>query len=150
MYMYSAPVPVMLSPDTVAVVFINCDRVPFLDQIENLDKILETRTRNTLGALAHCRVLLVETRRGRRPLARCWATIGTPLDIRSREDWDPFLPFTGIPAGSTYDWQQDTRVKWLYPLLDVASITPFTIPEGVRHGRVWMEYKIIRGGKSHD
>lgn len=123
----------------IPVVFINCDAVPFLDRIAALDKIVETRTRNMLRALAGQHVLLAETHRGKRPLARCWATIGTPMAVRSREEWEHWRQYACIPAGSKYDWQEGTTVKWLYPLLDVEPVTPFTLPEGVRHGRVWME-----------
>ena len=130
----------MTAPIPVPVVFINCDVIPFLDRIIALDKPIETRTRNMLRALVHQRVLLAETHRGKRPLVRCWATIGTPMAVRSREEWEHWREIACIPAGSRYDWQDNTSVKWLYPIYDVAEIEPFTPLEGVRHGRVWMEH----------
>ena len=123
----------------IPVVFINCDVVPFLDRIIALDKPIETRTRNTLRALAGQHVLLAETHRGKRPLVRCWAAIGTPMAVRSREEWEHWREIACIPAGSKYDWQEGTTVKWLYPLYDVSPCTPHTVSEGVRHGRVWMD-----------
>ena len=125
------------------VVYINCDLIPFVDRIISFDKIIETRTRNMLRALVHKRVLLAETHRGMRPVCRCLATIGTPMEIRSREEWERFRPLACIPAGSKYDWQPGTHVKWLYPVYDVQPIAPHTIPEDAnvtRHGRTWLEY----------
>jgi hypothetical protein len=124
----------------IPAVFINCDVIPFLDRIIALDKPIETRTRNMLRSLVHQRVLLTETHRGRKPLCRARATIGTPMAVRSREEWEHWREIACIPANSKYDWQDNTRVKWLYPIYDVVEIEPFTPPEGVRHGRVWMEY----------
>ena len=128
---------------TFKVVYINCDEVPFVDSIISMDKVLETRTRNMLQALVGRHILLAETHRGRRPVIRCWATIGHPLSIRSREEWEKYRNLACIPSGSKYDWQPDTSVKWLYPLYDVRACEPHTVPEGVeiiRHGRTWFEY----------
>lgn len=123
----------------IPVVFINCDTLPFLDLIISLDKPLETRTRNTLRSLVHKSVLLAETKHGKKPLVKCWATIGTPMEIRSREEWELYKPLT-CTAGSKYDWKPDTKVKYIYTIYDVYPIQPFTPPEGTRHGRTWMEY----------
>ena len=123
------------------VVFINCRRHPFLDMFmrEQDRKTHETRTRNTLRALIGQRVFFAETGHGRRPLCRCSGVIGEPLVIRSREDWDRARSLHQIPPGSPYDWQPGTKVKYLYPIIDVHPVPPFTPPEGIRHGRVWME-----------
>lgn len=126
------------------VVYINCDTVPFLDRIISLDKVLETRTRNMLKALVGQTVYLAETRRGRRPVIRCRVTIGTPMAIRTRDEWNRFLALACIPAGSRYDWQNNTTVKHLYPLIDVQECPPHIIPadaEIIRHGRTWSEYR---------
>lgn len=122
------------------VIFINCDASPFLDDIISLRKPWETRTRNTLRALIGQRVLLAETGRKHRPLVRCSAVLGEPLVIYSWEEWEKYRSSCCIPAGSRYDWQPTTKAKYLYPLYDVTSCSPFTPPEGVRHGYVWMEY----------
>ena len=127
----------------VAVVLINCDAVPFLDRIIYGGKPFETRTRNMLRSLVHTPVMLAETHRGRRPVIRCYATIGAPRVVRSREEWEKYRPLACIPAGSRYDWQPNTRAKWIYPLLNVRPCVPHTIPENariIRHGRTWIEY----------
>lgn len=126
--------------DMMPVLFINCDAVPFLDRIISLRKPWETRTRNTLRALVGHRVLLAETGRGHRPVVRCSAVVGEPLVIRSRAEWKQYRSACCVPAKSRYDWQSGTKVKYLYPLTGVVACHPFTPPEDVRHGRVWMEY----------
>lgn len=127
----------------IPVVFINCDTIPFLDLIMNLDKLIETRTRNTLRALVGQRVYLAETHHGKRPVIRCMCVIGDAAVARSREAWETCRPSACIPAGSKYDWQENTRAKWVYWLENVRPVIPFTPPEGRRHGRVWMEYDRI-------
>lgn len=126
----------------IPAVFINCDRFPFIDWImaRRSRKTDESRTRNMLRALVGQRVILAETRRGRRPVARCYAVIRSAQAVRSREEWDSLRRRHRVPAGSAYDWQPDTRIKWLYELTDVVPVHPFPLPDGVRHGRVWMEY----------
>ena len=124
----------------IPILFINCDLFPFIDWIMDYLKLDETRTRNMLRALVGQRVLLAETRRGRRPLVRCSCVIGDPVAVRSREEWDRLRHLHYIPAGCRYDWQPGTKVKYLYPITDIIPCDPFTPPEGIRHGRVWMEY----------
>jgi len=121
------------------VVFINCRRYPFVDWIIDRRKLDETRTRDMLGALVGRRVLLAETGRDR-PVVRCSAVIRSVTVVRSRDDWDRLRSRHRVPAGSAYDWTPDTKVKYLYTLSGVVACHPFTPPEGVRHGRVWMEY----------
>ena len=124
----------------IPVVFINCSRVPFIDLILRLLKVYETRTRNMLRSLAGQRVFLAETGRGRPPLVRCSAVIGEPVVACSRSAWAALRRSACIKRGSAFDWQPGTKKKYLYPLSDVQPCVPFTPPEGVRHGRVWMEY----------
>ena len=124
----------------VPVVFINCSRFPFLFWIMSGLKLYETRTRNTLRALVGQRVYLARTGRGR-PVVLCSVVIGDPIATRSRSAFAAFRKACCIAYRSQYDWQKSTKVKYLYPLLDVQPVpVPFTPPEGVRHGRVWMEY----------
>ena len=124
----------------IPVVFINCSSVPFLDDILAGKKTIETRTRDTLRTVSAMgrRVYLAETGHGR-PVIRASAVIGSgrPVD---RSDFDCVRIRTCIPVGSRYDWQPGTKVKYCYQLYDVRPVEPFTPPEGVRHGRVWMEY----------
>ena len=119
--------------------FINCSRIPFIDLIMGHLKTDETRTRNMLRALIGERVYLTETGTGRRSLVRCSAIIGEPVIVRSREDWDRLWKRHRVPVDSRYDWKPETKIKYLYPLIDVRPCKPFTAPEGVRHGYVWME-----------
>ena len=128
------------------VVYINCDVVPFLDRIMALGdepvKDLETRTRNMLRAVLDSPVLLAETRCGRRPIIRCWATFGQPVVVRSRDELETYLKRACIPAGSRYDWQPGTKVKYLYPIRNVRPCAPHVIPKDapiIRHGRTWAE-----------
>ena len=130
----------------IPVVFINCKEVPFVDKIISGEKIFETRTRNMLGGLEGRRVFIAETG-DCFPTVRCSAVIGSPMKILSREVWDQdewegcrFRQRACIPSGSKYDWQPDTKIKWVYSLMDVQEVMPFVPPEGKRHGRTWMEY----------
>lgn len=121
------------------VVFVNCSRFPFLRKIMDRSKPFETRTRNMLGRFLGERVLFAETGHGR-PVVRCSAVIAEIIEVYTREAWNRYREAACIPAGSQYDWQPGTRKKVLYRLEDVQPVSPFTPPEGVRHGRVWMEY----------
>ena len=124
----------------IPAVFINCLRHPFIDWIIDDMKLDETRTWNMLKALVGHRVILAETGTGTAPVARCTAVIGDPVTVRSREEWDRLRRRHRVPHGSAYDWQDTTTVKYLYPLTGVVACHPFTLPEDIRHGRVWMEY----------
>lgn len=124
------------------VIFINCDSEPFVDDILCHLKEYETRSRNTLGRFLGELVLIAETRSGRPPVVRCSAVIDQIITVRSREEWEDYLSQTWVPVGSRYDWQPDTKVKWLYSLSNVTPCAPFVPPEDVRHGRVWMEYNL--------
>ena len=123
----------------IPVVFINCSRFPFLDDILLFRKLYETRTRNMLKSLVGQRVYLAQTGKGK-PVVMASVVIGAPLLCESMAAWETVREACCIPEGSTYDWQADTKKKYLYPLYDVRRCSPFTPPEGVRHGRVWMEY----------
>lgn len=123
----------------IPAIFINCRRHPFIDWIIDDLKLDETRTRNTLKALAGHRVILAETGTGSAPVARCTAVIHPPVVVRSREEWERLRPRHRVPRGSAYDWQETTTVKYLYPITGVVACHPFKLTEGLRHGRVWME-----------
>ena len=123
----------------IPVVFINCRLFPFLVWIMSGRKLYESRTRNTLRALVGQRVYLAETGRGA-PVVRASAIIAEVVPVYSRSVWRQLRSAHRVPAGSAYDWQPGARVKYLYRMAAVAPVPPFTPPEGVRHGRVWMEY----------
>lgn len=122
------------------VIFINCKRFPFIDDIMAFRKLYETRNRNTLHRFLGERVMLAETGSGT-PLVRCVATIASIHEVFTPEAWEKYRKDTCITAGSAFDWKPDSRKKVLYRLVDVKPVTPFRIRNGVRHGRIWMEYE---------
>ena len=138
------PVPGLLpyADDMLPVVFINSRSVPYVDLIMRGEKRYETRSRRTLHALVGRRILIAETGRRKLSLVRCSAILAAEVPVRSREDWERLRPFHCVPAGDAFDWKPDARVRWLYTLEDVQPIrNPFRCPEGVRHGRTWLEYR---------
>ena len=126
------------------VIFINCSRYPFIDWIMSGAKRYETRTKNTMKTLMNCylgkRFLLAETGY-MDPLVRCSAVIDEVIAVYTREEWEKYCDDCMI-TGTDYDWQPDTKVKWLYHLADVKPVDPFRLPKSCRrHGRVWAEYE---------
>lgn len=122
------------------VVFINCKDHPFVFDIEWRVKKYETRNKNTLGRFVGQRVIIAETGRGK-PVARCSAVIQNHIIVLSKNAWEKYYrSLACIPQGSKYDWQPETKEKHCYGLTHVQKIEAF-IPEGKRHGRVWMEYE---------
>lgn len=124
----------------IPIVFINCRRYPFVYWIIRSEKVFETRTRNTLGKLIGERVLIAETGNGE-SIVRCSAVIDEIISVHTQEEWEKLRSQTRIEIGSAYDWKPETKVKWLYRLSDVKPVKPFHPQEGIRHGRVWMEYE---------
>lgn len=124
----------------IPVVFVNCSLFPFLSWILAGLKICETRNRNTLRALVGQRVLLAVTGRGRPPVVVASVVIRSAFPVDSLQEWRELYNAHRVQEGSQYDWTDTTRRKWLYLLGGVQPVSPFTPPEGVRHGRVWMEY----------
>ena len=125
----------------MVVIFINCKKQPFIDRIIRFEKEYETRNRNTLGRFIGERVLLAETGHGS-PIIRCSAVIRTVVYVRDEKIYRQFFPHLGIDSRSGYDWQPDTKVKYLYGLSDVRSVSPFPLPASCRrHGRIWAEYE---------
>lgn len=123
----------------VPIVFINCIEYPYVHAIMTGIKTFETRNRRTLEELVGERVMIAETGHGK-PVVRCWATIGDSIRIEHYETWENLRCFHRVPYSSHHEWNQDTKQKYLYPLIDVHEVKPFVPPEGKRHGRVWMEY----------
>ena len=124
----------------IPAVFINDRKIPFTDRIFSLDKLYETRTRNMLGRFLGDEVLIVRTGKGS-PLVVGTARIDCVIAVYKRSVWEKYRQDTCIPAGSEYDWQPATKVKWLYRLTDVRPVEPFPLPQDSRrHGRTWAEY----------
>lgn len=119
-------------------VFINCHAFPFVSWILSGLKLYETRNRDTLRRFVGRRVLLIETGRGR-PTVRGSATIKLCRIVHTRCEWNMLRKKHRVPVGCAYDWTDKTNVKYCYMFDDVQSCDPFTPPEGVRHGRIWME-----------
>lgn len=120
-------------------IFINCKDQPFIRKIFDRDKLFETRTRNMLKRFAGQRVLLVETGNGA-PMIRGSARCGVGCPVTSAEQWDAIRTTTQVPAGSKYDWKDDTKIKWLYPMFNPVECEPLPLPaDAVRHGRTWAE-----------
>lgn len=125
----------------IPAIFINCSRFPFIDWIMKRQKIYETRNRNTLRQLVGQRVYLVETGKNWNVI-RCSAVIRCAKKVKHRGTWNLLRDSHCVPEESVYDWNSDTKCKWLYLLEDVHPVPiPFTPPEGTRHGLVWMEVK---------
>ena len=125
----------------IPAIFINCKEFPFVDLILRLEKLCETRTRNTLGRFLGERVLLVETGHGK-PMVKGSAVIESIHECFTREAWETCRASACIEAGCSYDWQPDTKKKVLYYLTDVKPCDPFPLPDSCRrHGRVWAEYE---------
>lgn len=124
----------------IPVLFINCKSAPFVDDIINGNKIYETRSVNSLRSLVGKRVLICQTGKGK-SMVRCSARIVNAFPVSSFHEWDMFRDYTCVRSDSTYEWKPGTKVKWLYELSSVIiESVPFHPADGVRHGRVWMEY----------
>lgn len=125
----------------IPVVFVNCSSVPYVDMILSGKKVFETRSRNTLKSLVGRRVLIAETGKGS-PVIRCSARITTAFTLENSFAWNMFRDYTAVPEGTTHDWKEGTKVKWLYELSSVRPVSvPFVLPsDSIRHGRVWAEY----------
>jgi len=132
--------------NTVPVVWINSSSAPFLADIGALLKRYETRSRNMLGALAYQRVILAESKSGKR-LALYSVVIRSVRVVRSREEWDALRPVHRVPVGNPYDWKPETKVKYLYELSSLRRLRPFRVPDGVKHGRTWEEYNQQKKGR---
>lgn len=127
----------------IPVVGINSASAPFMADIGDLLKRLETRSRNMLRSLVGQRVILAETRQGGY-LAMYTVVIRSARPVRSREEWDDLRPLHRVPVGNPFDWQEGDRVRWVYELSGLRRLQPFLVPEGRRHGRTWMEYDPLR------
>ena len=121
----------------IPVIFINCKEYPFVDWILSGKKKCETRNKNTLGRFIGERIMIAETGNGR-PLVRCTAVISRCIGVYSKQSWREHVSEDDVPLGSSYDWKDDTKKKVVYTLKDIRPVKPYH-PDGLRHGRVWME-----------
>lgn len=129
----------------IPVIFINCQDIPFVDDIISGRKTYESRTRNTLKSMLQFalgeRILIAETGHGA-PVIRCSAVIDHFGAVYTEDRWNDMRKVHCVPVGSKYDWRPDTKVKWLYNLTDVRPVDPLRLPSSCRrHGRVWAEYE---------
>lgn len=124
----------------IPVVGINSSSAPFMHDIGARLKLFETRSRRMLHPFLGQRVILAETRQGGY-LAMYSAVIRSARPVYSRDEWEILRPLHRVPVDNDYDWNPGTHVKWLYEISDLRRLHPFQVPEGVRHGRTWMEYE---------
>lgn len=123
----------------IPVIGINSSSAPFIDHIGALLKRFETRSRRMLHQFLGQRVILAETKQGGY-LAMYSAIIRSERPVYSRDEWEALRSLHRVPVGNDFDWKPGTRIKWLYEIADLRRLRPFLVPEGVRHGRTWMEY----------
>lgn len=123
----------------IPVIGINSSSAPFMADIGRLLKLYETRSRRTLHRFIGQRVILAETKQGGY-LAMYSVVIDSELCVSSPERWEALRPVHRVPKGSKFDWKPDTKVKYLYRIKGLRRLNPFMVPEGIRHGRTWMEY----------
>ncbi len=123
----------------IPVVFINCDKIPYVDLMIDGKKILETRHFNTLGGLVGRRVLIAETHKGKEPVIRCSCVLKNPKRMDFLGLWGLASIDACIP--NYEDWWDFKRPgRWTYEVHDVRN-AHHPWKEGKRHGRVWMEYE---------
>ena len=124
----------------IPILYINCSSAPYVDDIMRHLKLYETRSRDTLRSLVGRRVLIAQTGKGP-SVVMCSARIRSGFELTTEAAWNMFRKYTRVPEGDRYDWTPSTRSRWLYELVDVCPVpVPFHPADGVRHGRVWMEY----------
>ena len=121
------------------IIYINCKLFPFVDLIIALQKVFETRNRNTLKKFIGKTVYIAETGKHKKPLIRCSCIIGKPLAITDIATYEQYRNQTKVEKFSDFDFIPGKK-KYLYPLHNVQKIDPFTVPENIiRHGYVWCE-----------
>lgn len=119
------------------VVFINCTHADFIDMIISGEKTVETRNRNTLKRFLGETVYLAETGKGK-PVVRCTARITRITEVFTLKAYEEYKHYHAVPENSTFYWNDTTKKKVFYELADVKAVDPF-VPEGIRHGRVYMD-----------
>lgn len=112
----------------------------FVDKIFDLEKIHETRNRNTLGLLAGERVAIIQSDRKGGSAVVGEVTVGVGRSV-NYHGFDSRRDLHCVPEGSAYDCKTDGS-KYLYPMYKpVRYETPYPVPSNaIRHGRVWCEW----------
>ena len=124
----------------IPVVYINCKLFPFVAWILAGKKIYETRNRNTLKNLIGKRVYIAMTGKGKAVIL-CMATIESCIVVDNKKQYNAMRKYTRIVKGSVFDWQQGTKKKYLYRLVNVVPVPAFPVPaDCVKHGRTWAEF----------
>lgn len=122
------------------VVFINCKEYHFITDILMGQKLYETRNKNMLKSLVNRPVLLAETGKGKKPVVRGLVYIDSVIRVDSMKTWEKYRKACSIEKNSVFDWKTGTKHKYLYHMTNIFTCEPFTITDGIRHGRTWMEY----------
>ena len=123
--------------------FVNDDDLPYTRLIVIGQKVIETRTKNTLLPLVGERVAIVRTHSGSKPTVVGYATVQEyyfcPVIMLNS-----FRDLTLVPKGSTYDKlgkRNGKQGKWFYELKDAEPCEPYPLPSSaIRHGRSWCEF----------
>lgn len=122
------------------IIFINCRKYPFDKWIKHRFKLYETRNSDTLRRFVGQRVLLARTGCGK-PVVFAEATIS---EVVKCETWGQFQDYVRecMTYATDYDWQDDTKQKFLYKLDDLSTCAEWRLPDdAIRHGYVWAEMR---------
>ena len=115
--------------------------LPFADWIVDGVKVIETRNRRTLSALAGTgeRVYIARTGHGK-PVVIGTCVLSIPYHCPV-ESFGRCRFLHKVPAGSKYD--AGPAGKWFYDIWDAERVEPFDLPaDAIRHGRVWAEFNL--------
>lgn len=122
------------------ILFVNCSLFPFIEWILSGLKTYETRNRNTLKSLINKKVYLAATGKGKRPIVYGYCIITDVIKVTNKRTYNRYRKQTKIEKASRFDWQSDTKQKYLYKLENVSRCSPFPLPDNVkRHGRIYCE-----------
>lgn len=125
----------------MVIVYINCKLFPFVSWIISGLKLYETRNKNTLKSIIGKQVYIAKTGKGK-TIVKCTAVIDSVLRIRTCTEYNKYRNSTCIKKGSCFDWNSETKQKYLYKLTNVKPCQEFTpVPEKLeKHGRSWAVY----------
>ena len=121
------------------ILFINCALFPFIQWILSGLKTYETRNKNTLKSLVGKTIFLAETGKHKKPIVYGIATITNVLCITSLKEYNRYRKQCMVKKGSVFDFIPGKK-KYLYALSNVQKIIPFVPAEGIRHGRIYMDF----------
>lgn len=125
------------------IIYINCKLFPFVSWIIAGLKLYETRNRNTLKSLIGKTVFIAETGTHKKAVIRCCCTIENVLKVTDKRTYNKYRKQTKIKKGSAFDWNQETKCKYLYKLSNVVPVPAFPVPDNIiQHGRTWAEIPV--------